>query len=345
MSVKKKILGLLIAGAIVGLLGGYVIYGWIFSPNTDFDTPSTSLTIPKGSSYGDVAKIIQDSKILKDFSSFDQVAGWMKYKKKLVPSGKFVIYKDWSNKKIISLLRAGLQTPVSLTFNNVRTMTELAAKLSQNIGLDSSEIAAYLLDPQTAVKYGYSAENFMCMFIPNTYKVFWDISPEELTDRIKKEHDAFWNKKHRKDKAKALDLATNEVYILASIVEKESQYGPERPTIAGLYLNRLKRGILLQADPTVVFASGKFDLRRVLNKHIKIDSPYNTYLYPGLPPGPIYMPSIQSIDAVLNPEKHKYLYMCAKPGFKSKHAFASTLKEHNNNANKYRRWLSKQKIR
>jgi len=166
--------------------------------------------------------------------------------------------------------------------------------------------------------------------------MFWNVTPKEIVDRLIKEQKAFWNKKDRKAKAEKLGMSEKEIYTLASIVEKESQYGPERPIIAGLYLNRLKRGIALQADPTVVYANGDFELRRVLNKHLAFDSPYNTYKYNGLPPGPIFMPSIQSIDAVLDYQKHDYLFMCAKPGYGTKHAFAKTLRGHNRNANEYR---------
>ena len=173
----------------------------------------------------------------------------------------------------------------------------------------------------------------------------WNIAPEAIADRMEKEHQFFWSQNNRLQKAKEIGLSPTEVYTLASIVEKESQSKIERPIIAGLYLNRLKTGIPLQADPTVVFAVGDFTLRRVLNKHLEIDSPYNTYRFTGLPPGPICMPSISSLDAILNAEKHRYLYMCAKPDNSGLHVFAESLSEHNVNANRYRRWLNQRGIR
>ena len=183
----------------------------------------------------------------------------------------------------------------------------------------------------------------MTLFIPNTYELFWNTSPKKLVERMATEHDKFYDKL-RKEKMKALELSSEEVYTLASIVQKETLVSAEKPRVAGVYINRLKRGQLLQADPTVVFASGEFGLRRVLNKHLAIDSPYNTYKYEGLPPGPIAMPDITTIDAVLNYEKHKYLYFCASPDNSGKHLFAKTLVQHNRNADKYRAYLNKRRI-
>ena len=184
----------------------------------------------------------------------------------------------------------------------------------------------------------------MSIFIPNTYQVYWNISPTELIDRMKKESDKFWSDKNRMDKLAKLEMTKEEVYTLASIVEKETNYVPEKATVAGVYLNRLNKGIMLQADPTVVFANNDFKIRRVLNKHLEKDSPYNTYKYAGLPPGPIAIASISSIDAVLENKDHKFLYFCAVPDNSGQHAFAKTLSQHNANARKFQRWLNKQRI-
>jgi len=185
----------------------------------------------------------------------------------------------------------------------------------------------------------------LSLFIPNTYEFWWDSSANEIINRMAKENRKFWEAKNRSKKAEALGLDKKQVYTLASIVEKETQANSEKERIAGVYLNRLKRGMLLQADPTVVFAVNQFDLKRVLNKHLEFDSPYNTYKNKGLPPGPIYMPGIRSIDAVLNAEKHNYLYFCAKPDDSGTHAFATNLIGHNKNAQRYWNWLRKNGIR
>jgi len=341
----KKLFYLFVIVLLVGGAVAYWAYDQIFTPNTAFDAESIEFKIDENSDFIAILTALKDSSVIEDEVSFERVAGWMNYKRKNVPSGNFEIKKGWNNKEIISRLRSGVQKPIILTFNNVRTIEELMGPLSTDINLDSLELLEYFTDPVTLQNLGYTKETIMCLFIPNSYQVYWDITVEELSNRMVKEHAAFWSSKQRTEKARQLDMSDKEVYTLASIVEKESQYEPERPTIAGLYLNRLERGIPLQADPTVVFANGDFGLRRVLNKHLEIDSPYNTYKNPGLPPGPIYMPSIGSIDAVLNPEQHDYLFMCAKPGFGTQHAFAKTNRGHAQNARRYHRWLTQQGIR
>ncbi|MCB0689193.1 MAG: endolytic transglycosylase MltG, partial [Saprospiraceae bacterium] len=240
---------------------------------------------------------------------------------------------------------SGNQTPVNLVINNVRTINDLAGKIASQVEVDSSTLANYLKDPSFLNKFDLDAEDAMTLFIPNTYQVYWTVSPDALSERLSQEKIKFWESNDRVRKATDLNLTPAQVYTLASIVERETQAGKERPTVAGLYLNRLKQGIPLQADPTVVFATGIYDLRRVLNVHLEIDSPYNTYKYAGLPPGPIFMPSIQSIDAVLDAEKHDYLYMCARPDNSGLHAFAASLSAHNQNANRYRQWLNDRGIK
>ncbi|MFT6335905.1 MAG: UPF0755 protein [Saprospiraceae bacterium] len=341
---KKILYAILILGLIAGF-AAYWGYNSIFTPNTSFSDKEYELKVLNESSYDDVKKLIESNDILIDVASFDRVADWMNYKKDKVASGRYLIKKEWNNREIVGLLRAGNQKPVKVTFNNVRSMDQLAGLISKDLAVDSIMLSDYLSKPEVMKELGFSKETFMTTFIPNTYNMFWDITTKQIVSRMTKEQKDFWNKKDRKAKATKLEMTEEEVYTLASIVEKESQHGPERSIIAGLYLNRLKRGIALQADPTVIFANGNFELRRVLNKHLEFDSPYNTYKYPGLPPGPIYMPSIQSIDAVLDYDKHDYLYMCAKPGYGTKHAFAKTLRGHNKNANEYRAWLNKQGIR
>lgn len=335
------LLVLLLAGAAIAYLG----YQSIFAPNVLVGQDEKVIAIPTGSSYEEILGQLQEESILKNSSSFDRVASWMDYKESKVASGLFTIKPNWSNKELLALLRSGKQTPVKITFNNVRTKEDLAGKISTYIELDSLELVDYFKDSTLHTQYGLNAENFMTLFIPNTYEFFWNVTKEKLVERLAKENEKFWAKEDRLAKAQKLGFDPSEVYTLASIVEKESLRNDEKPTIAGLYLNRLEIGMPLQADPTVVFANGDFDLRRVLFKHLEFDSPYNTYLYRGLPPGPIYMPSIKSIDAVLNRKEHNYLYFCASPEVQGAHLFASTLSEHNANARRYHRWLNAQGIR
>jgi len=327
---------------IVILAGAYLVYQKIFAINVNKEA---TLFIPSNSTYDDVLNLLEDTKAVNDIQSFKTVSGWMNYGEKKIPSGKYIIKGGWSNKQLISKLRSGNQDPIKVTINNVREIENLSAKFSSYLEIDSSELLRAILSDSILKKHDADVGNIMTLFIPNTYEFWWDAQPKEIVSRMTKEHEKFWSKNDRKEKAEQLGMTPREVYILASIVEKETQLNAEKSRIAGVYLNRLRKGILLQADPTVVFATRLFGLRRVLNKHLEFDSPYNTYIYPGLPPGPIYMPGIKSIDAVLNAEKHNYLYFCAKPDNSGAHAFATNLVGHNKNAQKYWNWLRKNRIR
>jgi UPF0755 protein len=216
--------------------------------------------------------------------------------------------------------------------------------MGQKLLLDSAEVIQRLTDKTYLAQYGLTPETAVCLFIPNTYEVYWTMNAEQFVARMKKEHTRFWNEE-RRAKARAQGLTPEEVVTLASIVDEETNKNDEKPMVAGLYLNRLKRGMLLQADPTVKYAHGKFDLRRILLVHLTIDSPYNTYKYAGLPPGPIRIPSMAAIESVLNPAKHNYLYMCAKEDFSGYHNFASTLSQHNANARRYQQALNQRGIK
>ncbi len=341
---KKLLLSFLIL-LIIGAGIGYYAYQIIFQPNVTIGSESYILTIPTGSEFDDLVSILETEKVIKNKNSFIQVSKWMKYGVEKVPPGKYTIKAKWSNRELISLLRSGKQTPVNVIFSNARTAQELTGKISSYLELDSTTLTNYLFDDATLQKIGYSKENVISLFIPNTYNLFWTIKKEDLLDRLIKESNAFWSKNDRETKAKALNLSKTEVSTLASIVEKESIRSDEKPTIAGLYLNRIRIGMPLQADPTVVFAMGDFSLQRILLKHLAFESPYNTYLNRGLPPGPICMPSISSIDAVLNYEKHNYVYFCAKPESNGGHLFAETLSQHNANARIYHAWLNKKGIK
>lgn len=221
----------------------------------------------------------------------------------------------------------------------------MAGKVSQYIEPDSLKLLNYLTDEDNLLEWGYTTETILSLFIPNTYQFYWDTSPEKFVKRMQTEHDKYWNTKNRKENLAKHGLTPAESYTLASIIEKETTNPKETKTISGVYHNRLRQGIALQADPTVVFGVGDFTIRRVLNKHLEHPSPYNTYLHLGLPPGPIYMPTLSSLDAAIFPEDHKYIFFCAKPGYDNEHSFAKTLSQHNRNARMYHSWLNKEGIK
>lgn len=241
-------------------------------------------------------------------------------------------------------IKSGNQTPVKLIVPSVRTIYKLASIVGKQIMADSASIASLLNDSNFIAKLGYSKETLPALFIPNTYEVYWNMSAENFIKRMEKENRNFWNKE-RMAKAKALNMSTTEVYTLASIVDEETANNAEKPIIAGLYINRLRKGMLLQADPTVKFSMQDFGLKRILFKHLETNSPYNTYKYAGLPPGPIRIASTTGINSVLNYSRHNYLYMCAKEDFSGTHNFAATLREHNINARKYQQALNKRNIK
>ncbi len=339
MRKRKILIGAIIVGTVLLSTFSLYIYQILFTPNVMVDQPERYLYIPSGSTFADLQKYLYDENIVNDPVSFSFIAKLMKYDRNIKP-GRYLLKSNSTNIQVIRMLRAGEQTPVNITFSNVRLLSELPDIICRNLELDPETFRKLILNPGTPPKYGFNPETFPCMFIPNTYEVYWNITARQLLDRLHREYLRFWNEK-RRNKAKAIGLSPVEVSILASIVQAETKHYDESPVIAGLYINRLKKGIPLQADPTVVFAVGDFTIQRVLKKHIQIDSPYNTYMYAGLPPGPINLPSIKSIDAVLNYQSHPYLYMCAKEDFSGYHNFAATLKEHNRNARKYQRALNK----
>ncbi len=254
-------------------------------------------------------------------------------------AGRYKITPSWSNRSLISHLRAGEQEPVKLVLTHGWLLEDVAAKASQFIEADSSDLINLFLNENYIKKSGYTIETLMSLFIPNTYEFYWNTNEEAFFERMLKEHNKFWNTNDRLSKAKKLGLRPNEVYALASIVEREISKDTEKKRVAGLYLNRIRIGMKLDADPTAKFATRDFKATRILYKHIRFDSPYNTYLYKGLPPGPISMASIKSIDAVLDSEKHNFYYMCVDPDNPGYHVFAETITEHNRNAKRYHRWL------
>ncbi|MCP4439051.1 MAG: endolytic transglycosylase MltG [Aureispira sp.] len=328
------VLGGIVAGA------GYYFYNRAFGPTIQL-AEDHIFTIPGNSTIASLGKLLAEEKVISDESSFNWTANQMSFK---IKSGKYRIPANTkSNYDLVKVFR-NKQLTIKLTFHNFRLKEQLAGHVAKQIEADSLSILALMNDVTYLDEIGYTPENIMTIFIPNTYEVYWNYSAEKLMERMLKEHEKFWSE-DRQEKAKALGLSPIDIYTVASIVETESNHKPERPTIAGVYLNRLRKGWHLEADPTVVFATGDFTIKRVLNRHLEVDSPYNTYKYPGIPPGPIYMASANAIDAVLNAQEHDYMFFCAKPqeaGQPATHAFAKTHRAHINNAKRYQRWLNQQ---
>jgi UPF0755 protein len=334
---KKKLAFFLISST---LFISFVFYAYqiIYTPNILIERTDKLFVVRSGASFRKIQEDLIAGGFVNDPVSFAFLARLMNYDKEIKP-GRFYLKNNMTNIQAIRVLKASQHEPVKVTFSNVRVRSELAEKITKNIGITPNEFDDALDDFISGNSEGFTKVNILSMFIPNTYEVYYNITPEDFIERMHQEYEKFWTE-GRRAKAKEISLTPIEVSILASIVQAETVKADEAPRIAGLYINRLKKGIALQADPTLVYASGDFTLKRVLNEHKEIDSPFNTYKYAGLPPGPINLPQISSIDAVLNYEKHGYLYMCAKEDFSGFHNFAATLSEHGQNARRYQRALS-----
>jgi UPF0755 protein len=336
---KKFMLVFLIGGSVLGISLTFYFYQVFFSANTLIESDKAYLLeIPSNSVYKNVVNQLYEERVINDAVSFSFVAKILGYQEAVKP-GLYQIEPKMNNLQLVRMLRSGQQTPVRVTFNTVRTQEELAEKISVNLEVSKEQVLELLQDSVYIRKFGFEEETVMSLFIPNTYEFWWDTSAEELFERMHKEYQSFWTEA-RSQKAQDLGLSKEEVSTLASIVQAESQKSDERPKIAGVYLNRLRIGMPLQADPTLVFAAGDFSIKRLTAKQMAIDSPYNTYKYAGLPPGPINLPDINSLDAVLNFEKHSYLYFCAKEDFSGYHSFAVGYDEHLSNARRYQRALN-----
>lgn len=344
LSFRKQIILTILAILIIGSgIIAYLGYRIVYMPNVWLDgQKSAAFNIRSGSTWEDVKQQLYKNGTIIHRASFEQLASVMKYPNH-IKSGHYILKEGMSNKQIITKLRSKQQDPVRLVFNNIRIKQELAGHLAEQLEADSVTLLKLLNDADYLKKFGFTTDNIISMFIPNTYEVYWDITAEKFMERMHKEYIAFWNDK-RKTKLKEIGLTELQAITLASIVEKESNMNDEKPDVAGVYMNRLKQGWLLQADPTLVYALGDFSIKRVLNVYKTIDSPYNTYKYVGLPPGPICLPSISSIDAVLNYRQHNYMYFCAREDFSGYHNFAVTMNEHLLNAAKYQQALNKRGI-
>jgi UPF0755 protein len=339
---KKFLWIFLLIFLIAVIWGGLKYYHWFKKSAIKPEVENLDIYVKTGSDISELYKILDQSNALISLDDFKKLSTLKAFKNP--KPGHYILNHGLNNNQLVNMFMGGLQTPVKMVITPVRTPEALAGKVANFIELDSITIINALNSDAIAQKYGFDQLSFYTLFIPDTYEVYWNMSLNTLLKRMKKEYNNFWNAE-RRTKADAIGLSPGEVTILASIVQSEQlQHPDERPTIAGLYLNRLKKGMALQSDPTLIYAIGDFSINRVLNKDKEIDSPYNTYMYAGLPPGPIYLPDKSSINAVLNADSNRYLYMCAKPDHSGYHAFATSLRQHNNNARKYQRWISKQGI-
>ena len=340
----KLVVWLVIAILLIfGLAFGYWVFRMVMSPNVQTpDGKETVIYIPTGSTYDDVQSILTDAGILISPKSFNWVAKKKDYPDNIRP-GRYVIGNGLSNNRLVNMLRGGLQTPVNVTFNNLRDVDQLAGRVAKQIEADSTSIADLLHNQEYIGQLGFNDRTIPALFLPDTYEFYWNTDAEGFVYRMFQEYNKFWNEE-RRQKATDKGLSPIQVSTLASIVNKETNMSDEMPRVAGVYLNRLKNNWLLQADPTLIFAWNDYSIRRVLEYHKQIESPYNTYKYAGLPPGPICIPSITAVKAVLNAEDHHYFYFCAKEDFSGYHNFAKTLSEHNRNAAKYQQALNQRGI-
>lgn len=333
---------LLVVLLIFGFMA-YEYYGRIYKANVDLDTGSVEFYIHSTWDYNRVKKALVEENIIIDEAAFDWVAQQKQYPD-LVKPGRYIILDGMSNNKLVNLLRSGEQKPIRVVIKSVRKKTQLASQVGALIEADSVEIINKLNDPSYCARLGFNTTTIFTLFIPNTYEFYWNTSADEFIDRMAKEYRRFWTD-DRKAKARDLGLSQSEVSILASIVQSEqAAHADERDEVAGLYLNRLKKGMRLESDPTLIHALGDYSIKRVLNVHKQVNSPYNTYKYAGLPPGPILLPEMASLDAVLNPAKHNFIFMCAKEDFSGYHNFAVSYNQHINNANRYQRELNRRRI-
>lgn len=324
-----------------GLTAVVLLWTIVLRENVKAEEP-VRIYLPTGSDFRALNDTLDRADVLRSRKSF-LITSRLKSFGKSVKPGSYVIEPGMSNNSLVNMLRSGRQAPVNVTFNNIRTLGELAGKVGMQIEADSAALAAFLNDESNYSEDGFDVRTVISVFIPDTYQLYWSVDARGFYRRMLKEYRDFWNEE-RTALAESHGLTPAEVSVLASIVDEEASKEEEKPRIAGLYINRLRTGMPLQADPTVKFAVNDFSLRRVLNRHLEVDSPYNTYMYAGLPPGPIRCPSRSCLDAVLNAENHEFLFMVARPDRSGYHHFSRTLAEHNRYAATYRRELNRRRI-
>ncbi len=340
MKNKIGLIVILLTVMVACVIGGYCV---LLKSNVKDTGRKMFVLVDIEDDQSDILRKIEDANGVKNMSTLKMVASVFRLQEKK-KSGRYELKPGESNLDIVRKIIYGRQTPVRISFNAVRTKEILAEKITEKLQMSADEFLVVLDSPETLKKYGLTSETIISIFLPNTYEVYWNISPSDLIERMKKEYDKFWTD-DRLSRLADCQLTQTEVSILASIVEEETLKKDEKPMVAGLYLNRLRIGMALQADPTIKFALQDFSLKRIYGGHLQCDSPYNTYKYAGLPPGPIRTPSADGIDAVLHYSHHNFLYMCAKEDFSGYHNFASTYAAHQENAQKYRRALNRLNIR
>ncbi len=338
---KKVLFFVLGIVALVCIAAIIALWSVVMKPNTDGNNAHT-IIIPSGSTLKELNETLKLKGIIRNSQSF-LAASKLKNFGKTIKPGYYRIEPGTSNNQLINMIRSGRQTPVNVTFNNIRTLNEIAGKIGGQIEADSASIIAFLSDETNYHDDGFNSKTVISLFIPDTYQLYWTTDAEGLYRRMLREYKAFWNDQ-RLAAASELQLNPIDVSILASIIDDEVAKDDEKPRIAGVYLNRLRKGIPLQACPTIKFALNDFTIRRVLYEHLTVDSPYNTYMHRGLPPGPVRCPTKTGIEAVLKAEKHDYLYFAAKADFSGYHHFSRTLAEHNKYADDYQRELNKRRI-
>ena len=345
MYIKKILLVIVLMTLVVGGIFSYSVYNRIFESNTAFAEEKIEVFIPSDATFKEVLQILKPH--LKDIQSFSWLASKKGYSKR-VKAGRYILKKGSNNDQMINVLRSQNQA-IKVSFNNQERIENLAGRIAQQIESDSLSLLKAFTNPQFLKEKGFSNETALSMYIPNSYQVYWNTSAEAFRDKMFKEYERFWNSS-RTQKAKEIGLTPIQVSTLAAIVHKETVKSDERPKVAGVYMNRLNKNMKLDADPTVIYAVKKYSknwnqvIKRVLNKDLEVNSPYNTYKVNGLPPGPIMMPDISAIDAVLNYQKHDYLFFVASTQNFGYHKFAKTLAQHNQNSRAYHQWVNKNKI-
>jgi UPF0755 protein len=342
--VKKIALITFLLLFVIGLFLGVRVYNMLYAPNVQDEAPEI-LFIPTGSHFDQVEQLLIP--YLKDVEGFSRVARLRKYPQAIKP-GRYIIPRGANNMDVVTRLRSGNQSPLMVTFNNVKSLAQVCGVVSAQLEFDSLACYEAFMNPEFLTSHGLNAATVKSILIPDSYEFFWTSTPEVFRDRMVSEFKRFWNDA-RLDQAKSVNLTPLEVSILASIVVRETSKRDEMARVAGLYLNRLRKNIKLQSDPTVIYgiqqALGRDTLiRRVLYKDLEFDSPYNTYIYPGLPPAPIAIAEGFAIDAVLQAEQHRYIFMCADPDRPGYHSFATNDREHANNKRKYVQWLQRERI-
>ena len=338
---KKKILIPLIIFSTILTTGSVYTYQMLYSPNFLINAEDKFIIIEENTDFNQLIKKLEDDTLINDILSFSFLSKIMEYQEN-IKIGAYKVKMNMTNYDMITMLRSGNQTPIKLTFSYARKMDDLAEKITSKLKMSKDDLLNYLNDNIDDYN-GFEKSDIISVFLPDTYEVYWNVSPKNLTNKMYSEYKKFWNSE-RIAKLENINLNEKEAIVLASIVASETRMLDEADRVAGLYINRLRKNMRLQADPTLIFAANDFTIRRVLNKHKKIKSPYNTYIHKGLPPGPIRLVPKQYIDAVLNYEEHNFIYMCAKEDFSGYHAFATNLSDHNRNARKFQIALNMKKI-